>query len=251
MNTQLSLMSLFEVGAHRGNKKAKLNPRLKSRIYGFSNGQCLIDLVQTNQAIEEAAQLMFKLGQKKKQILIVGTAKHIKPLIQEFSERFQPDKMPYVNNRWLGGTLTNWSTVKKTLKELEKLVNIRGNSEFFEKISRNQQLEITREIDKKTRFVGGLQNLKSSRPGAVFVLDGSTDPVAMCEADCMNVPVISLVGTNVVTLPKDRTTTVLCNINSINAVTLVTEYLIDSYNRGFVEGMPVTIQPNVVQKQTA
>lgn len=250
MNTQLSLMSLFQVGAHRGNKKAKLNPQLKQRIYGFSNSQCLIDLVQTNYAIEEAAQLMFRLGQKKRQVLLVGTAKHIKPLVEELSQKFVPDKMPFVNNRWLGGTLTNWVTIKKTLKELEKLINMESNKDFFGKISRNQQLQITRDKDKKVRFVGGLQNLKSSRPGVVFILDGSTDPVAMREADKMGIPVISLVGTNVVTLPEKTNTTILCNVNSINAVKLISDYLIENYNKGFAQGVPASIQENIKHSQS-
>lgn len=235
-------MSLFEVGAHRGNKKSKLNPRLKSKVYGFDKSLCLIDLVEAKASMERAAELIYKLGQKRKQILIVGTSRHIKDYVVEFASTFQNGAMPYVDNRWLGGTLTNWSTVKKTLKTLEKLDNIESNKEFFQKLARNEQLNITRKKAKISKLFKGLVNLKNNKPGAILVLDANQNDMAIKEADNMNIPVITLTNTNTLALPKNLNYTIVTNINSINAIKLITEHLGASYNLGLEAGVPQAIE---------
>jgi small subunit ribosomal protein S2 len=228
---QLSLMSLFQVGAHRGNKKSKLNPRLKSKVFGYDKGLCLINLVDTKNSLESASQLLYKLGQKNKQLLIVGTSKHLKELTVNFAKSFV-SAMPYVDTRWPGGTLTNYATIKKTLKALEKLQNIESNEEFFDKISKNQQLEIIREKEKKEKIFSGLVNLKNNRPGAVLVLDASENSIAIKEAEAMSIPVIALTNTSTITLPKNLDYTILCNIHSIDAIKLILDELTTSYNNG-------------------
>jgi len=237
-------MSLFEAGTHRGNKKSRLNPKLKTKIYGVSGGISLINLAETKNSIEIASELMYKLGQKKKQILVVGTSKHIKEFTPELSRLFSGPEMPYINNRWLGGTLTNWSTIKKTLKSLEKLENIESNKEFFGRLARNEQLNVVRKKEKINRFFAGLVNLKSNKPGAILVLDAANNPIAIQEADCMNIPVITLTNTNTLTLPENLNYTVVCNVNSINTIKLITSTLIESYNDGLVTGIP---QPTEVK----
>ncbi len=237
MSSQLSLMSLFEVGTHRGNKKSKLNPKFKKRIYGFSNGLSLINLVETNNYLENAAELMKKLGQKKKQILIVGTSKHLQALVPEFAEKFANGPMPYIDNRWLGGTLTNWSTVKKTLKTLEKYGNIISNKEFFSKLTRNEQLNLTRKHAKINRFFKGLVNLKTNKPGAILVLDTANNPIAIQEADASGVPVVALSNTSSLVVSSDLKYTVVCNNNSLNSIKLIVDHLTKSYNEGLNSGV--------------
>ena len=228
---QLSLMSLFQVGAHRGNKKSKLNPRLKSKVFGYDKGLCLINLVDTKNSLSSASNLLVKLGQKNKQILIVGTSKHLKDLTINFASSFT-SSMPYVDTRWPGGTLTNYVTIKKTLKALEKLQNISSNDDFFDKISKNQQLEITREKEKKEKIFNGLVNLKNNKPGAVIILDASENSIAIKEAEAMNVPVIALTNTSTVILPKVLDYTIICNIHSIKAIELILSELSSAYNEG-------------------
>ncbi|MBC7472050.1 MAG: 30S ribosomal protein S2 [candidate division SR1 bacterium] len=228
---QLSLMSLFQVGTHRGNKKSKLNPRLKSKVFGYDKGLCLINLVDTKDSLDTASQLLYRLGQKNKQLLIVGTSKHLKDLTVSFAKSFT-SAMPYVDTRWPGGTLTNYITIKKTLKALEKLQNIESNAEFFDKISKNQQLEIVREKEKKEKIFSGLVNLKNNRPGAVIVLDASENSIAIKEAEAVGIPVLALTNTSTVTLPKNLDYTILCNIHSIDAIKLILGELTNSYNKG-------------------
>lgn len=238
-------MSLFEVGAHRGNRKSKLNPKLKNRVYGYSNGLCLINLVETLAALDRSNDLLYKLGQKRKQVLVVGTSKHLKDLVPEFSQDFENSAMPYVNNRWLGGTLTNWSTIKKTLKTLEKLESIESNKEFFGKLARNEQLNVHRRKEKIAKFFQGLVNLKNNRPGAIIVLDAASNPIAIQEADNMGIPVIALTNTGSLALPENLKYTVVCNINSINTVKALVDNMIESYNAGLIAGIP---QPEVKEE---
>ncbi|MEM1311989.1 MAG: 30S ribosomal protein S2 [Patescibacteria group bacterium] len=234
MDKQLSLMSLFEVGAHRGNKKSKLNPKLKDRVFGFNQNLCLINLVETNNSIKSCSEFMYKLGQKRKQILLVGTSKHISNLTPTLANSFQNGLMPYVDNRWLGGTLSNWSTIKKTLKTLEKLENIENNKEFFDKLARNEQLNIVRKREKISKLFKGLVNLKNNKPGAIFIMDANSNDIAIKESDGINIPVIALSNTNTLSLPENLKYTIVTNTNSINAVQLVSETLINSYNQGLV-----------------
>jgi small subunit ribosomal protein S2 len=236
---QISLMSLFEVGAHRGNKKSKLNPRLKSAVFGTDKGITLIDLAQTKNSLETVCQFLFKTGSKKRQVLLIGTSRHLTKEVEEYSKMFKPNQMPYVNHRWLGGTLTNWSTIKKTLGTLEKLRNIENDEEFLNKLSKNERLSIGRKKVKIEKFFAGLTYLKSNRPEAVIVLDTPENEIAIREAEVMNIPVISLTNTATISLPKDLKYNIVCNISSLKAVNLMMLKLIEAYNDGFSESLKI------------
>jgi len=233
---EISLMNLFELGTQRGNSRSKLNPKLKKRIFGYSQGLCVIDLVQTINTIQSTGDFLSSLAEKKRQVLLVGTSDHIKDSLAGYAAKFNSGLMPYINYRWLGGTLTNWSTIKKTLKTLEKLNNILENKEFFEKLSRNEQLNIIKQQSRVAKFFAGLQPLRSNRPGAVIVLDGPNNGIAIKEAESVGVPVIVLTNTSIKVLPQDLSHTITCNIHSITSVDFILNYLIDSYNKGFVIG---------------
>jgi small subunit ribosomal protein S2 len=231
MSSQISLMNLFEVGAARGNSRSHLNPRLKNRVYGYSQGLCVIDLAETLTSLEKAKTLLQTTGERRKQVLIVGTSRHLQDKTAEYAGSFGSGA-PYVNNRWLGGTITNWSTIRKTLKSLEKLENIESNEEFFSKLARNEQLNVQKEKARMEKFFGGLRTLKSNRPGAIIVLDTPANPVAIKEAESMNVPVIALTNTSVSYLPQSLTHTILFNNYSLNALDMVVSELTSAYNQG-------------------
>jgi small subunit ribosomal protein S2 len=228
----LSLMSLFEIGAHRGGGKSKLNPKLKNKVYTIQNAMCVVDLVKTITSVEEITEFLFKLGQRKRQVLIVGTSEHIKQIVPEIASKFTIGEMPFINHRWLGGTLTNWSTIKKTLKTLEKLENIEKDEAFFKELARNEQLNVQNKQKKISKFFVGLKNMKSNRPGAVIVLDTAANAIAIKEAQAMKVPVISLASTSTKFLPNDLSKVVVCNTNSSNTVKLVLEQFVEAYNAG-------------------
>ena len=245
--SQISLMDLFKVGSHRGNKKQKLNPKLRTFVYGSKQGLSLIDLAMMQDSLARVEELLYNLGKTRKQILIVGTQKHVQGKVRELAAAMGAKGMPFINQRWLGGTLTNWATVKKTLKTLEKNEKILENAEFFETLSRNEQLGITRETDKLRQIFGGLVDLRSNRPGAVLVLDGENNHVAIQEADVMHIPTISLLNTASVSLPKKLDHAIVCNNNSKKLVDLLSERFVEAYNRGLgdaVETTPAVQQNN-------
>lgn len=234
-DTTLSLMNLYEVGAHRGNKKSRLNPRLKERVYGVENGLSIIDLVETRRSITRISEYLTALGRKNRQILVVGTSKHLTQITEEFAGKFQNGQMPFVNYRWLGGTLTNWSTVKKTLDTLNKLRSMESDEAFLNKLSKNEQLGIKREKVKLEKFFAGLVSLKNNKPGAIIVLDAPNNPIAIKEAELMKVPVIALTNTGTVSLPEDVSYTVVANINSTKTMKLLQNTFADAYNNGVSE----------------
>lgn len=249
MNTnQISLMNLFQVGAHRGNRKSKLNPRLRSKVYGFSKGLCLIDLAQTTSTIDYSLDVVKKLGAKKRQVLLVGTSKHISPLVKGTSTAFTMP-MPYVNNRWLGGTLTNWSTIRKTLKDKERKEKIVANVDFFAKLARNEQLSINRQLDKLRAIFDGLVPMKSNRPGAVIVLDADENKVAIKEAQKLGVPVIALTNTSTVFLPDHLQSVICINTNSTKAIELVLNTLAAAYNEGLESAVAQVIVKEELKKE--
>jgi small subunit ribosomal protein S2 len=230
--SQISLMSLFQVGAHRGNKKSKLNPRLKKLVFGYDKGLCLINLATTKHSIDLTADFLFKLGQKKRQLLIVGTSKHLQSQTKAFAQSFVTP-MPYVDIRWPGGALTNFVTIKKTLKLIEKLNNMVSDEEFFSKLPKNQQLETHRELEKKKKIFDGMLSLKTNRPGAVIVLDANENDIAVKEAEKRGIPVIALTNTSTTSLPLNIDNTVLTNIYSIKGVELILNEFVSAYNEGY------------------
>jgi small subunit ribosomal protein S2 len=237
---QLSLMNLHTAGAHRGNHKSRCNSRLKSYIHTLEtqSGLAIIDLNKTIDSIETVKALLNKLGQKKRQILIVGTSKYICEYTKELSGQFGV-KMPFVNKRWPGGTLTNWGTINKSRKQLEKLENIVKNTEFFNKLSRNEQLSLDRQRIKMDQIFSGLKDMRNNKPGAVIILDVKNH-TAILEAQALNIPVVLLTNLNSVLLPKSLQHTIVFNNTSRNAVKLITEQLVESYNAGLAVSTETT-----------
>ena len=233
---QLSLMDLYKIGSHRGNKASKLNPKLKRYVYGTQQGMSLIDLALMQQKLENVENFLSHLGKTGKQVIVVGTSTHLKNITETVAKAIGRG-MPYVNNRWLGGTLTNWATVKKTLKTLEKNDNIINNEKFFKELPRNEQLILTRETEKLRKIFGGLVDLRSNRPAAVVVLDASENTVAIKEADLMNIPVIALANTGTLELPSKLDYTLVCNNNSTKLIEILTQLMIQAYDKGVEEGL--------------
>lgn len=233
---QVSLMDLYKLGSHRGNKASKLNPKLKKFVYGTQAGMSLIDLALMQQKLDAVENFLHHLGKTGRQVLLVGTSTHMRELTQKIATEMGRG-MPYVTNRWLGGTLTNWSTVKKTLKKLEKNRDMLANEKFMKELSRNEELILQRETEKLEKIFGGLMELKSNRPAALLVLDAAENIVAIKEADHMNVPVIALANTGTLDLPNNLNYTVICNNNSTKLLHLLADRFVKAYNSGVTEGL--------------
>jgi small subunit ribosomal protein S2 len=239
----LSLANLYQAGAHRGNSKSKINPKLKSSIHTTTGNTCTIDLVSTINSINNAKELFHRIGAKKRQIIIVGTSNHISNKVVEYSKQFTGGDQPFVNVRWLGGTLTNWFTIKKNLRILEKFESIISDAKFFVTLARNEQLSTNRKVDKMKKVFSGLTLLKTNKPGAIFILDGSQNSIALKEAELVGCPVVILTNTFIKTLPKKLDTTIVCNNNSLNAVDMIVSELITAFNEGYASGAITNNKP--------
>ena len=227
MKTAISLIDLFKRGCHKGRSKSKTFPKMTQFIYGFSQGMSIIDLVKTKDSLDKTLEFVYKLGETNRQILVVGTSRHISDLVVSYSAKIGTG-MPFVSWRWLGGTLTNWDTIKKTLKTLSKLKALRDDKDEFGSLKKKERLSIDRKIQKLELIFGGLSILKNNRPAAILVLDPTKDDLAVKEAG--GIPVIGLANTN--ENPEGINYLIPSNTYSRAFVDFFLEKVASSYNDG-------------------
>ena len=187
----VSLRDLLEAGVHFGHQTRLWNPKMRRYIYGEKNGVHIIDLQKTAQALVEALRFVESDVAQGGSILFVGTKRAAQEIVAEQSVR---SGMFYVNNRWLGGTLTNWKTVKESIKRLVELEKARDEGRF-ELLTKKEALELTRKIEKMDRSLGGIKNM-NGLPTLLFVIDPKREHIAVSEANKLGIPVVALCDTN-------------------------------------------------------
>lgn len=188
----ISLLDLLKSGAHFGHTTSKWNPKMKPYIFASRSGIHILDLEQTKKALIKAAGYAKNLVAQGGILLFVGTKKQSKDILKQAAENCG---MPYVNVRWLGGTFTNFRTIQKTIKKLEKLENLKAGGELETKYTKKERLLIEREIAKLTRLFEGIKNLKRL-PEAIFVTDVKHEDIAIKEAKKAKVKTIGVVDSN-------------------------------------------------------
>ncbi len=188
---ELTLEAMLKAGVHFGHKKSRWNPRMNRYIFGVRNGVHVIDLEKTKSLLEEALKFVEEVVKKNGIILVVGTKKQAKDLVQTVGEKLD---MPYVNERWLGGTFTNFDVLKKRVKYLveNKEALDKGKLGNMTKLERNK---LDKKLTKIEQKMGGLKNMKRL-PDAVFVLDVCKDETAVREAHTAGIKVIGLLDSN-------------------------------------------------------
>ena len=187
----ISMKALLESGVHFGHRTHKWNPAMKPYIYTERNSIHIIDLQQTVKAIEVAYKLLVDTVADEGTVLFVGTKRQAQETIQLESERCE---MPYVTNRWLGGTLTNFRTIRQRINELERLERMRDRGEFS-RITKKEALLLTRKMDRLEMLIGGIRNM-TGLPDLLFVVDVRREDTAIHEATLLNIPVVAMVDTN-------------------------------------------------------
>ncbi len=192
MKTEISLLDLLKSGAHFGHKTSRWNPKMKPYIFTVRNNIHIIDLEKTRTGLAKAADFAADLAKQGNNILFVGTKRQARDIVKQQAENCG---MPYVNLRWLGGTFTNFRTIQKTVRKLEKLQQRKDSPDFELKYTKKERLLIEREIEKLTKLFEGIKNMKKT-PAAVFIADIHHDDIALTEARKMKVPVIAIVDTN-------------------------------------------------------
>jgi small subunit ribosomal protein S2 len=187
----ISLRDLLEAGVHFGHQTGRWCPRMKPYIYGSKDGIHIIDLQQTARGLVNASRFITSTVASGRPVLFVGTKRAARDIVQEEAVR---SNMFFVNHRWLGGTLTNWVTVKKSIERLVRLEKARDEGRF-ELVTKKEALELTREIEKMEKTLGGIKNMKSL-PAAIFIIDPKKEHIAVKEANSLGIPVVGLCDTN-------------------------------------------------------
>lgn len=221
-NKEVSMMEMLKVGVHFGHKKSKRHPKMTQYIYTMRNGINIIDLGKTVVKLNEALGFVKDIMRKGGVILFVSTKKQTRETVKEAAEKCG---MPYVTERWLGGTFTNFNKIASSIKRLEKMVSEKDSGELEKKYNKKERLEIDREIKRLERKFGGIKTIKKL-PEAVFIVDIKEDSTALTESRSEHVPVIATVDTNVD--PSLVNYPIPSNDDAIGAIKLMTNIIADT-----------------------
>ena len=209
-----TIKQLLEAGAHFGHQTGRWHPRMKSYIFTKRNGIHIIDLEQTATKLDEACDFVRQVVAEGGTILFVGTKKQAQESVVEEAQRCG---MYYVNQRWLGGMLTNFATIQARIDHLVRLEDQQSRGEFG-RLSKKEVLKIGEEIEKLNRQMGGFKEM-TSLPSALFIIDPIKDKIALAEARRMGIPVVSIVDSNC--NPDDIDYPVPANDDAIRAIKLM------------------------------
>lgn len=215
---KIDLKTLVQSGVHFGHQTSKWSPKMKPYIWGSKNSIHLIDVSKTAYQLEKAAKFLDSVASEGKQILWVGTKKAAKPVIQKTGQDLN---LPYVVNRWIGGTLTNYRQVKKSVGNLLNFEEILGKSDTYN-YSKKELVVIRKKMEKLQECVGGIRHL-AWPVGALVVVDVKKEHVAIKEAVTMGIPVVALVDTN--SDPAGIDYVIPANDDSPRSINLLIEYL--------------------------
>jgi len=191
MAKKLTYQDLLEAGVHFGHLTRKWNPKMAEYIFMENNGIHLIDLNKTMTCLEEASFAMKNIVRSGRKIMFVATKKQAKDIVSEEAKRLN---MPYVTERWLGGMLTNFATIRKSLKKLSQIEKLQKD-EAYQNLQKKERLTLSREKAKLEKQLGGIVDL-NRLPAALFVIDVKREHIAVAEAQKLNIPVFALVDTN-------------------------------------------------------
>ena len=216
-----SMKQLLEAGVHFGHQTSRWNPKMKKYIYGARNNIHIIDLQLTVEEIEKAYKFVVETVKQGKSVLFVGTKKQAQEAIKQEAERCGQF---YMNTRWLGGTLTNFKTIKSRVERLDKLDNMEKTGQF-DLLPKKEVIALKAERDKLQAVLGGIRQM-NTLPGVLFVVDPHSEDIAVKEAKNLNIPVVAITDTNCDPTPIDYV--IPGNDDAIRAVKLVASIIADA-----------------------
>lgn len=222
---QITMRELLEAGVHFGHQTRRWNPKMKPYVFGARNGIYIIDLQKTVEQTRNACEFAARVTSEGKKVLFVGTKKQAKDVVEEEAKR---SGMYFVTNRWLGGMLTNYQTVKASIDRLKK-IEAQKASEDWKDISKKEQSRLERELEKLKKSLGGIEEMKKL-PGAVFIIDTEKEHIAIKEAKKLGIPTIAVVDTNCD--PSNITHVIPGNDDAIRSVRLFARLIADSCLEG-------------------
>ncbi|MBK7630896.1 MAG: 30S ribosomal protein S2 [Ignavibacteriales bacterium] len=222
---KVDLTQLIEAGAHFGHLTRRWNPKMKSYIFMEKNGIHIIDLKKTQAHLTESAEELSKLVADGKKVLFVGTKKQAKNVIETEARRCGQN---WVSERWLGGMLTNFATIRKSVKRLSNIEKQETDG-TFDKITKKERLFLTREKDKLKKVLEGVETM-GKLPGALFIVDIKKEDIAVQEAHRLNIPVFAIVDTNCD--PDVVDYLIPANDDAVKTVEIITQHMADAVIEG-------------------
>ena len=215
------MKQLLEAGVHFGHQTRRWNPKMKKYIFVERNGIYIIDLQKTVKKLEEAYDFMRQVGQDGGKVLFVGTKKQAQEAIKEEAER---SGNYYINQRWLGGTLTNFGTIQKRVARLKAIEKMEEDG-TFSVLPKKEVVQLKKEHERLVKFLGGIRDMKAI-PDVMFVVDPRKERIAVAEARKLNIPLVGIVDTNCD--PDEIDYVIPANDDAIRAVKLLTAKMADA-----------------------
>jgi len=221
----ISMKQLLEAGVHFGHQTRRWNPKMATYIFTERNGIYIIDLQKTVKKVEEAYNFVRDLATEGQTLLFVGTKKQAQEAVKEEAQRCE---MFFVNERWLGGMLTNFQTIQKRISRLRELEDMEAKG-TFDVLPKKEVLTLRHEMDRLQKFLGGIKNM-NKLPGALFVIDPRKERIAIAEARKLGIPIVAIVDTNCD--PDEIDYVIPGNDDAIRAVKLLTAKVADAILEG-------------------
>ena len=233
----VSIKDLLNAGVHFGHQQRFWNPKMESFIFDTRKKISIIDLEMTQECLNAAASKAEEICSKGNRILFVGTKRSASKTIKESASAIG---LPYIDKRWLGGTLTNWKTIRGSIRRLIDIEELKSSGRI-NKLSKKEAVDITKEYEKLDASVGGIKDMKGL-PDALFVVDVAYEKIAITEAKKMGIPIIALVDTN--SNPEDIDHIIPGNDDAIRSIRLITKVISDACARGLAssQGGALNIQ---------
>ncbi len=227
----ISMKQLLEAGVHFGHQMRRWDPRMKPYIFTDRNNIYIIDLQQTVKLVEVAYDFIREISSNGGNVLFVGTKKQAQESIKNEAERCG---MYYINYRWLGGTLTNFNTIRKRVKRLHELEEMENNK-MFEVLPKKEVISLKREKEKLEKILTGIKDMEEL-PAAIFIIDPKKENIAVAEANKLSIPIVAIVDTNC--NPEEIDYVIPGNDDAIRAVKLISSVVADAV----IEGKKSTIE---------
>ncbi|MEX1383967.1 30S ribosomal protein S2 [Lutibacter sp.] len=224
----IEIKDLLDAGVHFGHLTRKWDPNMAPYIYGERNGVHIIDLYKTAAKIEEASEALKKIASSGRKILFVATKKQAKEII---SDKSKSVNMPYITERWPGGMLTNFITIRKAVKKMATIDRMKQDGSF-EALSKREKLQINRQREKLEKNLGSITDM-TRLPGAIFVVDVKKEHIAVAEAKKLNIPIFAMIDTN--SDPRGIDYVVPANDDASKSIEKVLGHIIDAVAEGLSE----------------
>ena len=219
---------LLDAGVHFGHLKKKWNPKMAPYIFMERKGIHIIDLNRTQECLERAANAMRQLAKSGKKVLFVATKKQARDIVATAARSVE---MPYVTERWLGGMMTNFSTIRRSIKKMNNIDRMLQDG-TLENVTKKERLTLTRERDKLEKVLGGIANL-NRLPSAVFIVDIHHEHIAVAEAQRLGLRTIGVVDTN--SDPNEVDFPIPANDDASKSVKIITDYMVNAIQEGLNE----------------